>query len=481
VTATDLLALSPYIAVYAAATLVMLGVAVRRQATVSWILGVAGLVLAIGLLLAAAPLAPRRVTPLLVVDRYALFYGALVFGAALVIVLLSRPYLACRPCLADEFYLLVLLATAGAGVMAASRHFAAFYLGLEVLSTSLYALVGYRCGSRRSIEAATKYLVLAAAAAAFLLFGAALVYAEVGSLAFARLVAAGPQLCHSSVGLAGLALIVVGLGFKLSVVPFHMWTSDVYEGAPAPVAAYLATVAKAAVFALLLRYLRAVPGASYPSLELALSLLAVASMFVGNLLALRQQNLKRLLAFSSVAHLGYLLTVYQAANTAAVEAITVYLVTYVVASLGAFGVVTILSSQSGDREIDSLADYRGLFTRRPVLATVLAVTLLSLAGVPLTVGFLGKFYAITVGVAAQLWWQMGALVINSVIGLVYYLRVVNTMVEPAVDPAAAELAPTCHCRLATAVVACLALVVVVLGVYPAPLVEVVRGLLPPAP
>src|SRR5205823_6514881 len=218
------------------------------------------------------------------------------------------------------------------------------------------------------------------------------------------------------------------LGFKLAVVPFHMWTPDVYEGAPAPVTAFVATVSKGAVVALLLRYLVQTGASTYRPVLLALSLIAVASMLVGNVLALLQHNVKRLLAYSSIAQLGYLLVALVAGGPRAAEAVTYYMVAYMVTTLCAFGSVTVLSGTTADA--DTLEVYRGLFWRRPGVAVVLAAALLSLAGMPLTAGFVGKFYVLAAGVESALWLLVVLVVCNSALGLFYYLRLVVTMCAP---------------------------------------------------
>ena len=225
--------------------------------------------------------------------------------------------------------------------------------------------------------------------------------------------------------LTGLALTLTGFGFKLGLVPFHLWTPDVYEGAPAPVTAFVATVSKGAMFALLLRYFHG-PGAK-GTVFVALSVVAVASMLVGNLLALLQDNVKRILAYSSIAHMGYVLVAFLAGGALAEQAVMFYLAAYFVTTLGALGIVTAISG--AERDADRLTDYSGLFWRSPATAGVMTAMMLSLAGIPLTAGFLGKFYVVAAGASATVWWLVIALVVTSVIGLYYYLRVVVIMYQ----------------------------------------------------
>ncbi len=440
---------------------------------------VAGLLWALAMLPVAASHGHRQVTSLLLLDDYALFFIGLLALVTAGVVLFSYGYLERRSDPIHDYYALLLLATLGGATLVASTHFASFFLGLEILSVSLYALIAYPRLRAGFVEAAVKYLVLAAVTSAFLLFGMALVYGELGTmtltgLARQHVIGAGPA--ETSLLVGGFALIVVGIGFKLGVVPFHMWTPDIYQGAPAPVTAFVATVSKGAVFALLLRYFHAVSLNPHDAIWLIFAVIAVASMIAGNLLALLQDNVKRILAYSSIAHLGYVLVAFLAAGRTATVAVIFFLVAYLVTSLGAFGIVAELSGSTEDAE--DIADYRGLAARRPLLAGAFAVMLFSLASVPLTAGFLGKFYVITAGAGSRLWWLLVILVVTSTIGLYYYIRVVVAMyVQRADETTASRLE-----RLGVAVTSpagggvLLAVVgvVVFLGIYPSPLIRLIE-------
>jgi NADH-quinone oxidoreductase subunit N len=314
--------------------------------------------------------------------------------------------------------------------LVASNHFASFLLGLEVLSVALYALIAYLRTGSLPLEAGIKYLVLASSSAAFLLFGMALIYEQAGSLQFGAMASAftGSQpMGQPMIFFAGAALVFTGVGFKLALVPFHLWTPDVYEGAPLPVTVLIATVSKASVFGLLLRWIHPLSRPDSP-LWVVLAISAIASMLAGNLLALLQTNVKRLLAYSSIAHMGYFLVALLAGGALGLQAATYYLIAYLVTISGAFGVLTMLST--GEEESCGIDDYRGLFWRRPVVAGVLTAMLFSLAGIPLTAGFLGKFYVIAAGASATVWTLVFTLIVSSVIGLFYYLRVVVALYAP---------------------------------------------------
>ena len=270
-------------------------------------------------------------------------------------------------------------------------------------------------------------------------------------------------------------MIVTGVAFKLSLVPFHMWTPDIYEGAPAPITGFIAVVSKIAVFAVILRYFILAEGHGDASLRTGLAVIAILSMLAGNVLALLQNNVKRLLAYSSIAHLGYLLVAFLAAGSLGVEAAAYYLAAYAVTNLGAFGVVTLLSLPGSGRDTDRIEDYRGLFRTRPFLASSLALMLLSLAGIPPTMGFIGKFYLIVAGVDGALFWPVAALVVGSVIGLYYYLRVLVAMAMPVPVPADGEVTRRAAAPLfGTAVIAALLVLLLALGAYPAPAIALIR-------
>jgi len=472
-TSTDLSALLPLFGIAGTSIVLMSAIAIKRDRlwTISITLG--GLAISLGLLLAARPVIPHNVTALLVIDGYALFFFALLISAAAVVAVLAYDYLERRNTVCHEFYLLLLFATLGSCVLAAASHFASIFLGLEILSVSLYAMVAYLRNTENGLEAGIKYLILAAVSSAFLLFGMALIYAQTGTMAFSALANLQllPGVDPGLMTVAGVGLMMVGVGFKLALVPFHMWTADVYEGAPAPVTAYVATVSKAAVVALLVRLLAAAESPA-PQLIGLMALLAGASIIAGNLLALRQDNVKRLLAYSSIAHMGYLMIAVIAGGMNGAETAAFYLAAYLPTTLGAFGVVTVLSS--GERDCDRLDDYIGLGERRPVLAGILALAMLSLAGIPLTAGFVGKFLVLGAGAGSGQWALTLILVLGSVISIYYYLRVIIAMYMRPADDAVREAPPAQVSFAVGATLTALIAVLLWLGIWPGPFLEIVH-------
>lgn len=474
-TSTDLLALSPLLSLTATPVAVMLVIAFRRSHPLAAATAAAGLGAAFAALFLAVPLGPRDVTPLLRIDSFGLFFTGLIVLASLVVVLLCHGYYrrreAGRP---EEIYILVPAATLGAAVLACASHFASLFLGLELLSVALYGLIAYERGAGVSVEAGLKYLVLAGGSGSFLLLGMALAYFELGTLDFRRFPAAMsvPGVAPSLLA-AGAALIAVGVGFKLALVPFHLWTPDVYEGAPAPVSAFVATVSKGAMFAFLLRSFARSGLGSEGSALMVLATVAAASMVAGNLLALFQADVKRILAYSSIAHLGYLLVPLDAGGPLARPAAALYLVTYVAAMLGAFAVVTALSTPGHDA--GDLEGYRGLFWRRPMMAIAFTIMLLSLAGIPPTGGFVGKFYLVAAGVSASRWTLVFALALTSVVGLFYYLRIVIALYgRGEAQPPCPQDRPSGTSASLSWALAGLTAAILAIGCFPAPLLRFVQ-------
>jgi len=479
-----LIALLPLLVTCATVVVVMLAIAWKRSHSMTFVLSVIGLNAALLSLLPTIGVTPLQVTPLMQIDTFACYYMALVLIATLACVTLTHAYLGEAkvndgqtkgyPRNREEMYLLLLLSAAGGLVLVSTEHLAGLFIGLELLSVPTYGMIAYAYFNKRSLEAGIKYMVLSAAGSAFLLFGMALLYADAGSLSFAQIGASLAGASGSQLVQIGIGMMLIGLAFKLSMVPFHLWTPDVYEGAPAPVAAFLATASKVAVFAVLLRLYQLSPATAGGWLNDLLTVIAIASILFGNLLALVQNNLKRLLGYSSIAHFGYLLVALIASKGLAVEAIGVYMATYVLTSLGAFGVITLMSTPYNGRDADALYEYRGLFWRRPYLTAVLTVMMLSLAGIPLTAGFIGKFYVIAAGVQAQLWWLIGALILGSAIAVFYYLRVMVTLFlnEPNLQRHDAPF--NWGQRAGGIMLMLVAALAFVLGVYPQPLLDLVQ-------
>ena len=477
----DFIAILPLLILSGAATLVMLQIAFWRNVQLSSYITVISFALAAYSCISAEVVTPRLVTPLLQADGLAILFSALFCLAGLVTTILSLDYMKQRGEQPEEYYLLLLLSTLGACVLTYAEHLASMLLGMELLSVALYALIAYPDKTILPLEAAIKYLVLSGAASATTLFGFALMYSITGTLAFTEI---GNQLATQPSGntmlLVSMVLILAGLGFKLSLVPFHMWTPDVYQGAPSPITGFLASVSKAAIFIALLRWFLEAKLYRYNMLLDCMSLVAILSMLAGNWLALRQENIKRMLSYSSIAHIGYLLVILIVCGSLnnrglAVEAAAYYLVAYTATTLAAFGLLSLISAHEREHDNAELHNVDGLFWSHPLYACLMMVALLSLAGIPLTAGFIAKFYIFNAAVSGSHWWLISALVIGSSLGIYYYLRVIFAMSKRSASDSLAKVVAT---GMAESGVSCALIAsILILGILPQALIEYLRSIL----
>lgn len=466
-TITDILSLSPLIIIAIAPVVIMLVISVIRNYDVVYGFSILALLSAIASIFLIIPVIPHLIEPLFIVDIYSLFFLGIIIFSALLVTLISYNYLKQLDGVREEYYIVLFTSTLGASLLAVANQFIIFFLGIETLSISLYILIAFQRSKATSIEAGIKYLILASVSSAFLLFGMALIYTASGTMQFNGIVltlSKNSQL--SPLIISGFAMMMVGIGFKLALVPFHMWTPDVYQGAPSPVTAYIATVSKGAVMAVLIRFFFITRGFENNYLFIVISGIAILSMFTGNLLALRQNNIKRLLAYSSIANMGYLLIILLTGTNKGIQASIFYMISYFITTIGAFGVITLLSTCKNEAE--KIEDYRGLFWKKPWVAIVFTLSLLSLAGIPLTAGFIAKFYVVFEGMKTGLLVLVFSLIINSVIGLYYYLRVI-TMMFSASDETILPALPL----IGNITLLLIALSILILGIYPGWLIDII--------
>ncbi len=467
----SLLPLMPVFIVSMTSILVMLLISIKRHHTLSATVTVIGLNAALAwIIFYFMNGSPVSVMGLFMVDGFSLFYMALILVAGLACCTLSHAYIHDYQDNKEELYILLLIAIAGGLLLVSAQNMSSFFIGLELLSVPTYGLLAYTHERNKSLEAGIKYMVLSATASASILMGMAFLYAYSGTLDFHKLGEVLITTLHEPLAVAGVGLILVGLAFKLSLAPFHRWTPDVYQGAPAPVATFLATVSKVAVLGLTIRFLFSSGVLAMEGVRIILTIIAVLSVIIGNLLAVRQSNLKRLLGYSSIAHLGYILIAIVAAGMSSLPTINIYIVAYVLTTIGAFGAVALMSSPYDGDEAESLADYRGLFWRRPVLTAVLTVMMLSLAGIPLTAGFIAKFFVILSAVTGAAWVLLGVVILGSAIGLYYYLRVLVVLYMTPPEKKGLDAQGNWGMQAGGVMVLLTSLLVLVLGVYPAPLI-----------
>jgi NADH-quinone oxidoreductase subunit N len=420
-----------------------------RQRALGWLAFVGTIVALLGVHVSYHFRGPAY-SGLISTDAFSVFVHAVVIVAAALAILGSLDYLEQEGIQRGEYYALVLFAAAGMGILAGANELVTAFVGLEMSSISSYVLVGFRRRAAASNEASLKYFLLGSFATAFFLYGIAMVYGASGTTVIDQIPAALAAASAESTGrlaILGLALIFVGLGFKVVIAPFQIYGPDVYEGAPTPVTTLLASGPKVATFALMLRIFYVAFGSSADFWFWAVWISAVLTMFIGNLAAIVQTNVKRMLAYSSIAHAGYILVAFAASTAFGVAAVLFYLAAYVLMKVGAFLVVTHLG-QRGEKRL-AIQDYAGLGLKQPVLAACFSLFLLSLLGLPATGGFLGKFFAFQSALDAHSihgrWIILLVVIaaINSVIGSYYYLRVIISMyfAEPQQDYSPAKVAP----------------------------------------
>ena len=379
---------------------------------------------------------------LLIVDQFATLFRVMVIGAGALTVFASNSFLNREGANSGEYYALVLFSVVGQCVMVTANDLIMVFIGLEISSISSYVLAGYLRDDRRANEAALKYFLLGSFATAFLLYGIALIYGATGTTNLINIrtavssVSAGPS--TMLVGIAA-ALILVGLGFKISAAPFQMWAPDVYQGAPTPVTAFLSTAPKAAAFAVFLRVFMTSFQHSGASWQKMVWISALLSMIIGNFAALVQTDVKRMLAYSSIAHAGYVLVAVRARSQEGTAAAMFYLAAYVLMNIGAFVVVAHVSGK-GEKFL-KIQDLSGLGVKQPMTAAVLSIFLLSLIGVPLTGGFFGKFYIVKAALESHLIWLAVLVLLNSAVGAYYYLRILVVMYMQEPGEAVSELPP----------------------------------------
>ncbi|ADV33868.1 NADH-quinone oxidoreductase subunit N [Candidatus Blochmanniella vafra str. BVAF] len=381
---------------------------------------------------------------LVYVDNFSILHTVLVVFSSLASVISGYSWLLSYPNdRRDEFYLLLLLSTMGGVLLTITNHLVILFLGIELVSIPMCGLISYSVFQKRSIESGIKYIILSGVSSSFLLFGIAFIYCGSGSLSFIEIKEL--MLTYSNTKITcyqlspmlliviGLSMMMVGIGFKLSFVPFHVWVPDVYQGASSSVSMYLATGSKVAVVSALIRFFLILPDQYNEILYIFLLSSACLSMLFGSIMAIQQRSIKRILAYASITNSGYLLAMLSTLyiNTViAQEAIHVYLISYLIANIGVFGIINMVSGscvEKDNKDSDLIYLYDGLFWKSPVLSVMFTIIILSLAGIPLTFGFIGKFYLLLLGVSSKLWILTTFIIISSIISMCFYLKIMANL------------------------------------------------------
>lgn len=478
----DLLVILPELIIVAAACLVLVLDPIMpssRKELLAW-LSLGALALCIGLIggqIGTANIRQLAFSDLVVVDGYAGFWKLLLLTVTGLTIIMSLPYLKVERLYLGEYYGFTLLALSGMMVMVSGADLLTIYLGTELMSLSLYVMAGLKRSSPRSLEASAKYFVLGAFSSGLLLYGISLLYGLAGSTKLSSIAEAiGTRGFDDPMLMIATILLVVGFGFKLAVVPFHMWTPDVYQGAPTSVTAFMAVASKAASFAAFLRIFIEGLGGLKGDWSNLLLLLCVVTLVLGNLVAIVQTNIKRMLAYSSIAHAGYAMiglvaaghSMGESGSASGVASVMLYLAFYAFMTLGAFTVISMF--RKGNVEGEEIEDFTGLAKRQPLAAFVMLVFMVSLAGIPPTAGFIGKFYVFMAAVEAGLTWLAVLALIFAAVSAYYYMRIVMVMYMRESDskiaaPPQLETSPALSFVLACAVAG-----VILFGLFPSPLV-----------
>ncbi|MCF6157000.1 MAG: NADH-quinone oxidoreductase subunit N [wastewater metagenome] len=434
-------------------------------------LSLAGIIIAAIVSRGTTPIALYSFNETFVIDNYSLFFNFIFLLSTGLVILISHQYMKRENINYGEYYALILFSTIGMMLMASGADLLNIYIGLEVMSISIYVLTGLKRSKLTSNEASLKYFLLGAFATGFLLYGVSIIYGATGSFNLKEIAdflinkgdVTGPFVY------LGVGLIIIGLGFKVASVPFHAWVPDVYEGAPTAVTAFMSVGPKAAAFAAFIRILMTAFGSTHYEWQKIVYVLAILTMTVGNVVAVAQTNIKRMLAYSSIAHAGYLLVALVAANTLGVSGMLFYLLTYVFMNIGVFAIVIILSQRNdGFMQIN---DYAGLGYKHPLLAIAMTLFLLSMAGIPPTAGFIGKFYIFSAAIKSGYIGLAVIGMINSVISVYYYLRVtvVMYMQEPVREFYPLTISPFIVAAVVISVIGTLHL-----GIFPSKIMELVQ-------
>lgn len=405
----------PIIFLFITLIILIINISFYRNNFIIFIITIIGLLIS---LLSILWIKPTLIYPLIIIDNYSLYYTFLILISALYCSIFYYTYLNKT----EEFYMLVICSTIGAILLVFSMHMATLFIGLELMSIALYGLIVYLRNDLKALESGIKYMVLSSMASCFLLFGMALLYFYYGNLTFTNYY----FIIDNNIAIwtiIGIVLIIISLGFKLSIIPFHMYTPDIYEGSIAPITAFIATVSKISVFVALIRLLLILPKLN-KFLNSVITIISIITIIFGNILALKQNNFKRILGYSSIANFGYLLTVIIAMqmhhSKFILETINIYLLTYTLTTLGIFGIISIINNEN-----EKLSYYKGLFWIKPDLTIILTIMLLSLAGIPITAGFIGKFYIFLTAINYQLWFILISISLGNFIGIYYYLRIIS--------------------------------------------------------
>ncbi|WWO98595.1 MAG: NADH-quinone oxidoreductase subunit N [Candidatus Dasytiphilus stammeri] len=482
----------PLIVLFLTSIILLIAIIIwRRNNRVCTVVSLIGLSIAIVSIIVYKDTKLELVSTLLYIDSYSLFISTLVLLASLITTIFTYLWL-CFSDLADqgEIFLLILIATLGGVLLASASNLSSFLIGIELITVPLFGITGYTYNKIIYLESSIKYTLLSALTSSFLIFGIALIYAQTGYLNYSQISRFmsedGFLLLPQPLLLLGFGLMMVSIGFKLSLVPFHQWTADIYQKSPIPAVMFLATSSKIAIFGATTRLLIDLHLLDNKAIYSLLSIMAFISILIGNLIAIFQLNIKRLLAYSSISHLGYLWIALICVHTNkyfSLETINISLVSYLLSNLGFFGILLLISIIYHNHDymdnIDSYP-YRGLFLHHPILSLGMTIMILSLCGIPITLGFISKFYIIIMSIMSHSWWLTVSLLIGSIIGIYYYLRVIAYLYLSSVQSLEPEnlvlSSPQFYCiwHIGAILVFLIAVSICILGIFPQYIINIAK-------
>ncbi|CAL1329091.1 NADH-quinone oxidoreductase subunit N [Candidatus Providencia siddallii] len=425
-----LIAMSPILIIGFTIVILMLSISLKRNNLINFIITLFGFVTSLlSIFLLGINNYLVNISLLVKIDKFALFCSSLIIISAIASSIFGYYWLKNLGdnYYKDEFYLLITIIVLGGVLLSISDHMISMFVGIELITLPLFGLISYDYKTNYSLEAGIKYILLSVSFS-FLLFGIAFLYAESGDLSFVSIANFfSDKQIHKPLVIIGLGMLIVGFCFKLSLFPFHLWTPDIYQGSPIAVSSFLSTGNKIAVFSVLFRIFAKTSISDTENIDILFSIIAVTSIIFGNLLALIQKNIKRLLGYSSVTNIGYLLVALILSRNDLIISkyfIIIYLISYVFSNLGIFGVINTISNSFKTKNFDNMREFRGLFYNNPILAVIMNIMIFSLAGVPMTLGFIAKFYLIISVMYSKIFYLISIIVIGNIIGIYYYLRFV---------------------------------------------------------
>ncbi len=467
----DLIGTLPLLVVFGCSLLLLLLDALFKDAKkLVFSVGIIGMLTAIGCSLYTFPLSATAFSDMVLVGGYASFFNILFLTIGIIVFLLSYSYLEKQHYHLKEFYTLIVISISGMMLMASSADLIIIFLGIEIMSVCFYVLAGYKRIKVEGNEAALKYFLLGAFATGFLLYGIALIYGTMGTTNLIRISQNFDAFSHP-LYLAGWGLLLIGFSFKIAAVPFHMWAPDVYEGSLTTVTALMSTGGKAAAFSSFILAFSIPLSMHNEKLMMVIAILSAASMLIGNVFGLAQKNIKRMLAYSSIAHAGYMLVGLASGTKLGMDGIIFYLISYSLTNLGAFGIISIFEKENGGNL--SYEDYAGLGSRKPILAALLSLCMFSLVGIPPFAGFIGKYYLFASAVQSNLTWLAIIGVMTSLVSTYYYLRIVVYMYFRESQQSELIFVPS----LALASVVLVSIGIFIFGIFPSLILNVIQNLL----